>query len=206
MQWQNSHALKSNPHDSWGKHSERLCWNTRHKGPGHLVWEVQGRAPGLGRVWEQLHETGQPLALEGERFQSLPSPLAASLQDHTSCRSGLPLSPNPGPCPSLNFTGASCSPRVPRAKGRSLVPDQAFPHQPLPAMLHPQQFQCPAGEDTGMVALMDISRVCGKVPRVQVGKSIGDLIFQDVARLLRIPSLFSGYVLNRRIPFYISIL
>lgn len=112
---------------------------------------------------------------EVRNFRSFPSPLAAPLQAHTSCRSRLSLSPNPGPCHSLDSTRVSCSPCV---------------------------CQGSKGEILCWTRVSFISpRACGKVPRVQVGKSIGYLIFQDVAYLLRIPSLFSNWVLNRKKSF-----
>lgn len=131
-------------------------WSGQCRG-GCLVWEVY-ESSSMGLVSLGLWEV--------RNFRSFPSPLAAPLQAHTSCRSRLSLSPNPGPCHSLDSTRASCSPCVCQgSKGEILCWTRV-------------SFVSP--------------RAHGKVPHVQVGKSIGYLIFQDVAYLLRIPSLFSN--------------
>lgn len=106
--------------------------------PGTRYWGTRsGTCRGGGRMRAapcDLSAMGfgqHPASDKVRNFGSLPSPLAAPFQAHTSCRSGLSLSPCPGPAIHRDLPRAPCSPQMPRSPRRSLLLDQVFPWQPL---------------------------------------------------------------------------
>lgn len=167
MQWQNSHTLKSNLHDSWGKHREKLLV---------LKCQAQGtRATGLGSAWEGTwfgkHMRAAPWDCSALGFGrwAISTPLSSgspSPGSHQLKVWAFPVSKPRALSLTELYQGQPALPMCQGPKGKVLCWTRLSLISPLPATLHPQQFYCPAGEDTGMVALLDIPRACWKVPHV----------------------------------------
>lgn len=113
----------------------RDCWHRkpRHKVLGHQVQDLQGRgtheSSSMRPVSHGLRTT--PCFRQGEKFWQPALSSGSPFPAHTSCRSGLSLSPCPGPAIHRALPRAPCSPQMPRSPRRSLLLDQVFPWQPL---------------------------------------------------------------------------
>lgn len=142
------------------------CWNPRHKRAEHLVWDEQGRAPGaLGSVWEQLHGTGQPAI--GRWAISAAFPLLWQPLSRLTPAVGpsFPCLQTQGPATHWTLPRASCSPMCQGPKGKVLCWTRLSLISPSS---HASATAAPgtAGEDTGIMAPMDIPKVCGKALHV----------------------------------------